>query len=147
MPGHLSVRASRKGLKMKIKYKCFDKRASNGHSETVAAFPSLALVYWLMIHAPDGANEAPGPHNKQLLTLVHAAIEREWGISTDLEVVDPPVISDDWKFIHNLYQERDGRVTPYEDACLELLWWLREHGDIIELHILEIPEGCPDFSS
>jgi len=133
---------------MKIQYKCFDKRASNGHSETVAAFPSLALVYWLMIHAPEGDSEAPGPHNEQLLTLVHAAIEREWGTSPDLEIIEAPKFSKDgldWKAIHALYVQRDEQVTPYEDACLEVLWWLREHGDIIELNILEIPEGCPTY--
>jgi hypothetical protein len=118
---------------MRIHYKCKDDRANGGVSETLAATPSLALVYWYMRHLPENVYQTPGPYSDRFLMLVIAACERTWGTAPDFDLPEPPG-KYDWKEAHDLYVSRDPAVSEYEDACLEILQWLKQY-DIIEMTI------------
>ncbi len=118
---------------MKIRYKCEDSRSADGLSETVAATPSLALVYWHFRHLPESVHQTPGPYSKQFLTLVIAACERKWGTAPDIAIPQPPG-KYDWKEAVQRLEANDPEVLHYEQVCLEILHWL-ENYDVSDLTV------------
>jgi hypothetical protein len=121
-------------------------------SETFATTASLALTHWFVRHLPDRLPELPeigvlytgpsGPpcYSPAFLPGIAAACERKWNLT-------PPVVvgafSDDdlpktglWaKEVERRRDAGDPLVIAYEETCLRILEWLREHGDIVALHV------------
>ena len=116
---------------MRIEYTCED------GSQTVALWPSMALLHWLGRSYPTRPIENPEPFqvyvvgtslpsddHEIFLTLVYAEIERRWNKTPPFEIVPP---SPD--------QKHGGR--EYQARCLEVLRWLHAEGDITSLEVSE----------
>ena len=112
---------------MRIEYTCAD------GSQTLAKWPSLALLYWLGRSQPARPLENPEPFkfyvlasplpsddHKMFLTLVYAEIERRWNRTPPFEIQAP-----------NPKKKHGGR--KYQARCLEVLRWLHAEGDITKL--------------
>lgn len=127
---------------MKIRFTCKDERSSDGFSHTVAAMPSLALVYWYFRHLPEGVCKSVGPYDSWFLPLVIAACERSWDATPDVEIPSSPLQADerfDWESCKLLYLKNNPKVSAYEDCCLEILHWLEQY-DVSNL-IVEHPQN------
>jgi hypothetical protein len=114
---------------MRIEYTCED------GSQTLATWPSMALLHWLGRSYPTRPIENPEPFrfyvvaspvpsddHEMFLTLVYAEIERRWNKAPPFELVWP-----DPKKKHG------GR--EYQARCMEVLRWLRAEGDITRLEV------------
>ena len=114
---------------MRIEYTCED------GSQTLAAWPSMALLHWLGRSIPMRPIENPQPFkfyvagspvpsddHEMFLTLVYAEIERRWNMTPTFEI-EPP----DTKKKHG------GEM--YQARCLEVLRWLHAEGDITSLEV------------
>jgi hypothetical protein len=114
---------------MRIEYTCGD------GSQTLALWPSMALLHWLGRSIPMRTIENPKPFkfyavgppvpsddHKMFLTLVYAEIERRWNKTPPLEIVPP-----------NSKEEHGGK--QYQARCLEVLQWLHAEGDITRLEV------------
>jgi len=114
---------------MRIEYTCED------GSQTLALWPSMALLHWLGRSLPRRPIENPEPFkfyvvgppipsddHKMFLTLVYAEIERRWNKTPPVEVVPPDS------------KEKHGG-SEYQARCLEILRWLHDEGDITSLEV------------
>ena len=115
---------------MRIEYTCAD------GSQTLAKWPSLALLYWLGRSQPPRPIENPKPFtfyvlastlpsddHQMFLTLVYAEVERRWNKTPPFEI-EPP----------NPRRKHGGK--KYQVRCLEVLQWLHDEGDITSLKVL-----------
>ena len=123
---------------MLIEYTCQDE------SRTMAASASVALFYWYDRQLPHELPKdlkpfeihvtqvsMPMPYNADFLPLVIAAIERRWNKSPEIALPQPPrKPPKDFKDIEKRRDKKDEDVVRYEDACMQILEWLKEHGDI-----------------
>ncbi len=116
---------------MRIKSTCPD------GSQTLALWPSMALLHWYgrsiprrPIENPEpfqiyvGNSPVPSDDQKMFLTLVYAEIERRWNKTPPFEI-EPP----------DPKGEYDG--GQYQARCLEVLRWLHAEGNITSLEIAE----------
>jgi hypothetical protein len=114
---------------MRIDYTCKD------GSQTIARWPSMALLHWLGRSFPTRPIESPTPFvvyivssqipsddDQMFLTLVYAEIERRWNKTPPFEI-EPP----------NPKKKHGGK--KYQARCLEILNWLHMEGDISSLEV------------
>jgi len=114
---------------MRIEYTCED------GSQTLASWPSMALLHWLGRSQPTRSIENPEPFKVYVvgspvpsddhdlfLTLVYAEIERRWN-KTPPFAIEPP----------NHKKKYGGK--KYQGRCLEVLRWLHAEGDITTLRV------------
>jgi len=114
---------------MRIEYTCKD------GSQTLASWPSMALLHWLGRSQPAPLVENPEPFkfyvlgspvpsddHQMFLTLVYAEIERRWNKTPPYEIVLP-----------NPTKKHSGR--KYQARCLDILRWLHDEGDITRLEV------------
>jgi hypothetical protein len=114
---------------MRIEYTCED------GSQTLATWPSMALLHWLGRSRPAPPIEnpepfqfyavgppVPGDDHELFLTLVYAEIERRWNKTPPFEI-EPP----------NPKEKHGGK--EYQARCLEVLRWLHAEGDITSLKV------------
>lgn len=143
-----------------IWYKCDDGSTTNART------PSLALIYWHGRNLPQEplpepievckvyvGKPVPGPYHPALLTLVIAACERRWNQAPDMNLLaeirniekaqkagECPEGVGSFDRVVEYLQEGHPFVVRYEWACLDILRWLRDHGDIVELEVaLDMP--------
>jgi hypothetical protein len=118
-----------RGCILRIEYTCQD------GSQTLAAWPSMALLHWLGRSQPTRPIEnaepfklyvvgppVPGDDHEMLLTLVYAEFERRWNLAPPFEVERP-----------NPKAKHGGE--KYQDRCLDVLRWLHAEGDITKLAV------------
>jgi hypothetical protein len=116
---------------MRIEYTCED------GSQTLALWPSMALLHWLGRSQPTRPIENPEPlkvyvvgppvpsdDHEMFLTLVYAEIERRWNKTPPFEIEPPD-------------PTRKHGGTKYQARCLEVLQWLHAEGDITKLEVVE----------
>src|SRR5438128_10301110 len=114
---------------MRIEYTCED------GSQTLARWPSLALLHWLGRSHPTHPIENPEPFklyvvgppvpsddHELFLTLVYAEVERRWNKTPALAIVSP-----------NPKKKHGGK--KYQARCLDILQWLHAEGDITSLAV------------
>lgn len=114
---------------MRIEYTCKD------GSQTLALWPSMALMHWLGRSYPAPKIENPEPFkvyvvasavptddHEMMLTLVFAEIERRWNKTPPFEI-EPP----------NQKKKHGGK--KYQARCLEIIRWLHTEGDITSLAV------------
>jgi hypothetical protein len=114
---------------MRIEYTCAD------GSQTLALWPSMALMHWLGRSYPIRPIENPEPFkiyvdrspvpsdgHELFLTLVYAEIERRWNKTPPFEIERPN-------------PEREHGGSEYQARCLEVLRWLHAEGDITKLEV------------
>jgi hypothetical protein len=114
---------------MRIEYSCED------GSQTLAKWPSMALLHWLGRSRPTRPIVNPEPFkfyivgppvpsdgHEMFLTLVYAEIERRWNKTPPFEIETP-----------NHKEKHGGK--EYQARCLEVLQWLHAEGDITRLEI------------
>jgi hypothetical protein len=116
---------------MRIEYTCSD------GSQTLALWPSMALLHWLGRSQPTRPIENPEPFkfyvvgppvpsddHEMFLTLVYAEIERRWNKTPPFEIVPP-----------SAKKKHGGK--KYQARCLDILRWLHAEGDITRLEVSE----------
>jgi len=132
-----------------LQYKCKD------GSRTVTATASLGLLYWYDRIIPRKPIENPkpfeiyvtkttiaGPYSRLFLPMVVAGLERTFGKAPQIPA---HLLDSDWKCpedvdFHDVEQHlKKGtpEIVEYEEACLGILKWLKEQGEITEIILNE----------
>lgn len=130
-----------------LQYKCKD------GSRTVAATASVGLSHWYGRTIPMKPIEnprpfeiyvvgapRPGPYDPLFLPLVVAALERSFGKAPPLaeHLLDPEHgktldAYGNFRAVERDLQKGVAAVVEYEAACLQILHWLKEQGEITEM--------------
>lgn len=122
--------------------------------ETTAATASLALTHWSVSHlVRDVPNplqivdtnclKISGPYEPNFFVSIIGHIERLFGTSPEIEpeffnrdwYSDLPEHLNDHKMVVKARRDSNPKVVAYEGACLKILSWLTEHGDIVHLDL------------
>lgn len=121
--------------------------------ETSAVTTSLGVYYWYMLTVKKSnenvfdANELMRisnintylPYHPMFLVSVIGLIEREYGKSPNIakDLLNSDWYSDikleDHKDVLQAIKDSNKKVRQYEEACVEILVWLRNYGNITEL--------------
>lgn len=118
---------------------------------TVFSMPSTGLMHWHAGNLPPepeenkkviaewddgtpmavvGSRRVPGPYGETLTTAVVAMCERLLNKTPPVQP-KPPKINPDRA--RKLYAAGDPAVTAYEIACMQVLEWLRDQGEIMHI--------------
>jgi hypothetical protein len=133
-----------------LQYKCKD------GSVTVAKSASIGLMYWYGRIVPQKpienpqpfsihivATSIPFPYDPLFLSLVVAGLERTFGTAPEipshlLEASFCERIGKlDFKDVEKHLKEGASEIVEYEQACLDILNWLKERGEIVSMAIDE----------
>ncbi len=117
--------------------------------ETHAATVSLGVYYWYMLNKLKFTDSdeilninnihTHVPYHPMFLVSVIGLLEREFGKSPDVakELLNSDWYSDikvkDHKDVLQAIKESNKKIRQYEEACVEILVWLRNYGSITEL--------------
>lgn len=130
-----------------LQYTCKD------GSRTVAATASIGLSHWYGRTIPYKPIENPRPfeiyivgaprpglYDPMFLPLVVAALERGFGKAPPLasHLLDPEYgkrfeARGDFRAVERDLEKGEAEVVEYEEACLQILRWLHEQGEITEM--------------
>jgi len=112
---------------MLLKYSCSD------GSYTVSRTASLGLMYWYARQLRN-YSAIPGPYSRKFLPSIFVVFEEKFH-SNPFETVVPPDVSGDFREIEFLRDGGNPDVVRYEECCLSILKWLKEHGDISDITV------------
>jgi hypothetical protein len=137
-----------------LQYKCKD------GSMTVAKSASIGLMYWYGRIVPQKpidnpqpfsvhivATTIPFPYEPLFLSLVVAGLERTFGSAPDVaaHLLEPEYCKRlgrlDYEEVEEHLKKGTTDVVAYEQACLDILNWLKERGEITLLAINEPMKG------
>ena len=134
-----------------LQYKCKD------GSVTVASTASIGLMYWYGRITPQEPIEnpepfsihivrtsVPFPYHRLFLSLVVAGLERTFGSAPEIpaHLLDPEHAKKlpkglDFPSVEKHLKTGTPEIVEYEQACLEILNWLKERGEITAMLLNE----------
>ena len=133
-----------------LQYKCKD------GSFTVAKSASIGLMYWYgrIVPQPQIENpqpfsvhivqtSIPFPYHPLFMSLVVAGLERTFGAAPEIpeHLLEPEFCERvgrlDFNGVEKGLKEGTPEVVEYEQACLDILNWLKDRGEITKMALNE----------
>jgi hypothetical protein len=137
-----------------LQYKCKD------GSLTIAKSASIGVMYWygrivpqppiensepLSIHVLQ--TSIPAPYHPLFMAIIVAGLERTFGAAPAIaeHLLEPSFCAKidrlDVAAVEKHLQKKTPKVVEYEQACMDILNWLKERGEITHLAINEPIHG------
>jgi hypothetical protein len=132
-----------------LQYKCKD------GSSTIAATASMGLLHWYGRITPTKPVENPqpfepylvgtitAPYSPQFLPLVVAGLERTFGTAPEIpqhlhEAAHYKKLARlDFQAVEKHLKKGTPEIVEYEQACLDILNWLKDRGEITQMVLNE----------